>query len=342
MWGLEKMFAGKAEKKPKVDALAAEREAKQVIARAAQRDGGPSVGTDSGFPDTEQMPEASGAPVRASETSRRSLVPETVPPTPVAKGGTVSNFNISPKDLEANLADPKLPEPLLPDLPQVSDPIAPNRWGADHVRPPKTSYEATPVSEATGTEELQIDTRALDAALQNPNLGGGIESSVQGYEKTRSARRLAPNPNTAPLRMPSAELNQASDELNDPKRRREDAWKSAQAIARSGQGEGIAAFRSQPPSIDEKWRQAKEADRIVAQGSKHADGLGAFRTEARDPFRTEKPVMTLERKRELRANAEKLILDLRRLIDGEKNDEERRRMEARLKMAETFYDQEFK
>ena len=351
MWGFESVFGGRNKAASKGAGTAsqfeAERLAREALQKAAHKDDGafPVLDRDdAGFPDTEQMPTAVGTPVRSNETSRRSLAPEAAAVTPVAPTGSgMGDSRISQRDLEANLADPKLPRPVLPNLPQVSDPIAPNRWGADHARPPKTAYEATPVS-GRGIEDLRVDARSLEESLADPEFARGSEAVLpaDGYNKTRSRDRLAPRPTVAPLQMPGAELNQASDELNDPKRRREDEWRSAQAIARSGQGEGLAGLRTRPATPDERWKQAQEGMRVVERGSKHPDGLGAFRTEAKDPFKAEKPVLTPERKRELKANAEKLILDLRQMIDTEADPSSRKQMEARLRMAETFYDQEFK
>lgn len=277
------MFAGKAEKKPRVDALAAEREAKAVIAKAAKKDELPAIGTDSGFQDTEAMPVPGETIPKIGDSSRLLIqkpVREAMPvSTEVPADGTgLPGSRIDKKTLESNLAEPVLPRAPLPRLGQVSDPIAPNRWGADQVRPPKTDYQATPVSDR-GLDELRIDPRTTEAALANPlpamaHHKPRYDHAEGMYDKRQARMRTAPAANVAPLPNLKA-LEGVEIKQLDPKAERDAQWQQASENFQATDGSPVpASLRGGELPLASAAERLKERQRIA--DTRSAEGLGVY------------------------------------------------------------------
>ncbi len=283
MWGLERMFAGKVEKKPKVDALAAEREAKAVIAKAAKKAELPAIGTDSGFQDTEPMADL-GESIPKIGDSSRLLIPKPVrEDMPVSTevptdGIGLPGSRIDKKTLESNLATPVLPRALLPRVGQVSDPIAPNRWGADQVRPPKTGYQATPVSDR-GLDEFRIDPRTTEKALVDPlpamaHHKPRYDHADGMYDKQQARMRTAPNANVAPL--PDLRTLEGIEiEQLDPNAERDAKWQQAKENFQATDGSPVpASLRGGELPLASSAERLKERQRIA--DTRSAEGLGVY------------------------------------------------------------------
>lgn len=277
------MFAGKAEKKPRADDLAAEREAKAVIAKAAKKDSPLPIGTDSGFQDTEVMP-VPGETIPKIGDSSRLLIPKPVrEDMPVSAevptdGIGLPGSRIDKKTLESNLATPVLPRAPLPRLGQVSDPIAPNRWGADQVRPPKTDYQATPVSDR-GLDEFRIDPRTTETALADPlpamaHHKPRYDHAESMYDKQQARKRNAPNASVVSL--PDLRtLEGVEIERLDPNAERDAKWRQASENFRETDGFPVpASLRGGELPLASATERLKERQRIA--DARSAEGLGVY------------------------------------------------------------------
>lgn len=260
----------------------------------------------------------------------------------------------------------------------ISNPHTPNQYGAERSVGPRTEVrKPTPVSR-DGIEGLRINPGLLEQSLENPTeLGGPAKTKpVDALRAAARAESLSVDPKQVEAALTAGELPDAiaikktpwqPDMFTEPKTRPidptpmgtvadlrgsgnlegvEDDWSAARRAAKVGTPEGIASLRTSGgiKGVEDDWQAAKRA----VDGSKSEQGLGEFRTtsqasEKMAPKRERVGAgMSEKRRGELRQNAERLILDLRKMIGATKDAAVLKSMHARLTMAEKFYDENFK
>lgn len=229
----------------------------------------------------------------------------------------------------------------------ISNPHNPNQYGAEHAVGPRTEVRRpTPVSKA-GTEELHINPDVLEQSLENPTELGG-SASVKPADVLQSAARaesLYADPKQVEAALAVGKLPEAIAIKKVPWQ--PDMFIEPKARPLSSTPMGTAAdLRSEhkPVGVESDWQAAKR----TAEAATASTGLGVCRVVSKT---TERPASKREtagtglsetRKAELRRNAERLILDLQKLIAVTKDATELKSMRARLALAETFYDENFK
>ncbi len=260
------------------DAGKAKKLAGEAIAKAARKDASPVIGVDSGFQDTEALAAPSEMFPKIGDSSRLLVAPEAKPVTPTDSTRGLEQFSISTRDLKANLDAPVLPKAPLPKLGHVSDPIAPNRWGADQVRPPKTGYQPTPVSDR-GLDEFRIDPRTTEAALADPQPAMAhhkprYDHADGMYDKRQARMRTMPNANVASL--PDLRtLEGVEIEQPDQNTERNAKWQQAGVNFQETDGSPVpASLRGGKLPLASAAEQLKERQRIA--DARSAEGLGVY------------------------------------------------------------------
>jgi hypothetical protein len=288
MWGFE-MFQKRAEKQraadgkelggaPSPESSKARKLAGDAIAKAAGKGDVPVIGTDTGFQDTEAFAAPSEVIPKIGDSSRLLVAPEPKAVTPTDKDQGLEQFSISTRVLKANLDAPILPKAPLPKLGRVSDPIAPNRWGADQVLPPKTDYQPTPVSDR-GLDELRIDPRTTEAALADPRPAMAhhkprYDHTDGMYDKRQARMRTMPSATAAPL-LDLRALEGVALEKSDPKTERDARWQQAESNFQETDGSPVpASLRGGKLPLASAAEQLKERQRIA--DARSAEGLGVY------------------------------------------------------------------
>lgn len=217
----------------------------------------------------------------------------------------------------------------------------PDQYGASASVGPKTPVRESMGIAEDGFKSLQLDKDVLENALENPTELGGPAAARQALARAESLV-LDPKHLEAAL---------ASGKLPDRIVIKKEPWPpdmftepAQKPLSPTPMGK-IGDLRTPEgvKGVEDEWKAAKRA----AEGSKSPDGLGAFLTVPKDlKTLTRKEVaaagMGEKRKGALRRNAERLILELRKMIDAESDEALAKGMQARLSQAEKFYDEELK
>ncbi len=314
MWGLEKMFAGKTEKKPPVDTLAAEREAKAAIAHAARRDivraeTQPPIRTGENHIDNPINPSQYGA--HLSHGPREEVLPPTAMSTENIGGLT----HIESKTLEDALNNPV-------------------ELGGPAVTNVTTESPADSLRAAVRVEGFDLDPKQVEAALVSGKLPDAIAIKKAPWQPD-----MFTAPKTDPLRpTPMGTI----DDLRSKGKVQgvEDDWKAAQRAARVDNLEGLKSFRTPGGvvGVEDKWKAAKRA----VEGSKSDEGLGAFRTKPGNRQQIVEAAPGKESQREeLRARYWDKVLELRQMIVLAATPEEKELMQDVLDRSLANYKRDF-
>lgn len=307
MWGFESMFSGKEKAKPVVDTPPAE----EVISPAAKEEAFGAIAKAKQTGDTHiastHNPDQYGAEFSVG------------PKTTVLKSATIAEDGMKSLQIEKDSLEAALQNPV--------------ELGG----PAKKPVTVRDTSATGGTESLYADPKAVGEALVAAKLPDPIAVKKSPWQPDMftqpKANVLSPTP-----------MGTAADlRMTEKPKGVEDEWTAARRAAQVAEPEGMKTLRTAggPVGVEDKWAAAKRA----AEGPKSSAGLGEFRTAPKDvatPRETIGGGMTKERKAELRRNSEQMILNLRKMMDGTSDAAEQKSMQARLTMAEKFYDENFK
>lgn len=292
MLSFDRFLTPKREKKvePEVGSSAGEfdaaRAAQAAIEKAARPDVPPLPPIDTTVlpPASDKLSETDPVTFKPSDQSPQLRPKEVLPTTPKSEAG-FKEFQIKGEDVEQALRQPTFDTPALPDLPiGVNDPHNPNQWGQDHASA-ITRHEVvapTPVSEG-GEYDLRTNPDLLKQALDKPDFApsDGIELKRPGYDMTRARERTAPKqgPGWESVRLdPVLKQDAVIKPFTDLQARQAEEWRQTAEIGRQSLVGEANPFRTKAPltTADEEFARAKK---IVDGGSRHPDGIRAFRGE---------------------------------------------------------------